>query len=167
MQQWAITLFAYSYTIEYKPGSCFSNADAFSRLSQPHQPKVVPTMADTIYLLDSIPVLAALIKQLTQIDPILSKVKPHLLKGWTYSSSDLYSYFRLRSELSVEGGCVLHSSRVVVSIKGCAKVLDLLHETCPGVNCMKCLAQEYVWWPKIDCDIEQRVKSCNAYQTSY
>ena len=79
------------------------------------------------------------------------------MKGWNYSSSDLQSYFRIRSELIVETGCVLRGSRVVVPLKGCAKVLELLHEAHPGVDRMKQITWEYVWWPKIDCDIERRV----------
>ena len=35
IQRWAITLSAYNYIIEYKPGQCISNADALSRLSLP------------------------------------------------------------------------------------------------------------------------------------
>ena len=113
---------------------------------------MVPTPADTIFLLDylnSTPVTAVLIKQWTQTDP---KVRAHLMRGWNYSSSDLQSYFRIRSELSVEAGCVLCGNRVVVPLKGRAKVLELLHEAHPGVDCMKRLAREYVWQPKIDCE---------------
>jgi len=39
-------------------------------------------------------------------------------------------------------------------MKGCAKVLDLLHKAHPEVDGMKCFAGEHVWWPKIDCDID-------------
>ena len=64
----------------------------------------------------------------------------------------------------MEAGCVLRGNRVVVPLKGCAKVFELLHEAHLGVDLMKSLAREYVWWPKIDYDIERRVKSCNACQ---
>ena len=167
IQRWAITLSAYSYTIEYKPSSCNSNVAAFSRLPLLHQPKVVPTPADTIFLLDylySTPVTTTLIKQWTQTDPILFKVRARLMRGWNYSSSNLQSYFRMRSELSVEAGCVLRGNKVLVPLEGHAKVLELLHEAHPGVDCIKCLAREYIWWTIIDCDIERRVKSCNACQ---
>ena len=93
IQRWAVTLSAYSYSIEYKPGSCNSNADAFSRLPLPHQPKVVPTPADTIFLLDylnSTPVTAAVIKKWTQNDPILSKVVNERLALFTVRSAVLF-----------------------------------------------------------------------------
>ena len=66
IQQWAITLSAYNYSIEYKPGQCNnSNADALSRLPLPDTPVDIPTLADTVFLLDHInstPVTAALIR---------------------------------------------------------------------------------------------------------
>ena len=58
-----------------------SNVDVFSRLPLSHHSKVVQTPAGIIFLLDclnSTPVTAALIKQWTQNDPILSKLKAHL-----------------------------------------------------------------------------------------
>jgi len=84
------------------------------------------------------------------------------MKGWHYSSSDLHYYFRIRSELSVESGCNLRGNRVVVPLKGHTRVLELLHEAHPGIDRLKRLTQEYVWWPHIDSDIECRVKSCNS-----
>jgi len=54
--------------------------------------------------------------------------------------------------------------RVVVPLKGHTHVLELLHEAHPGIDHMKRLAQEYVWWPHIDSDIEHRVKSCTSCQ---
>ena len=106
------------------------------------------------------PVTAALIRQWTQADPVLSKVKAHEMRRWKYSSSvELRPYFKRKSELSVESGCILRGHRVIVPRKGQAIVLDLLHEAHPGIDKMKRLAQEYVWRPEIDKQIEEKVKS--------
>ena len=32
---------------------------------------------------------------------------------------------------------------------------------------MKSLARSYVWWPKMDCDIEEMVKSCSVCQETH
>ena len=45
-----------------------------------------------------------------------------------------------------------------------AKVLDTLHEGHPGTCKAKALARGYVWWPKIDADLERAVKSCGRCQ---
>ena len=98
---------------------------------------------------------------------MLSEVKAHVMRGWKYSSAELCPYFKRKSELSVESGCILRGHRVIVLRKGQATVLDLLHEAYPGIDRMKKrTAREYMWWPKIDKQVEDKVKSCNACQTN-
>ena len=43
-------------------------------------------------------------------------------------------------------------------------MLTELHDTHPGMTRMKGLARSYVWWPKIDSDIEQTVSTCPVCQ---
>ena len=70
------------------------------------------------------------------------------------------SFNRKRYELSVQDGCVLWGSRVVVPKKGQAKILGQLHQNHPGRARMKSLARSIVWWPETDADIEAKVQSC-------
>ena len=44
------------------------------------------------------------------------------------------------------------------------KVLEELHEAHPGVVRMKALARNYVWWPGIDKELEETVRSCETCQ---
>ena len=37
-------------------------------------------------------------------------------------------------------------------------MVEELHETHPGICRMKALARSYVWWPKMDADLEQKVR---------
>ena len=55
-------------------------------------------------------------------------------------------------ELSVQNGCVLCGSRVVVPPPGRAPILKL----------MKALARSVVWWPGLDEELENKVKSCTT-----
>ena len=41
-------------------------------------------------------------------------------------------------------------------------VLEELHDVHPGVTRMKALARSYVWWPKMDQEIEQLSKECET-----
>ena len=55
-------------------------------------------------------------------------------------------------------------NRVVVPSKERARVVEELHKAHPGICCMKALARSYVWWPKIDTHLEQKVRQCSPCQ---
>ena len=54
IQQWALTLSAYTYSIAYQAGSKLANADGLSRLPLPEPPAEVPVPPDTVLLLESL-----------------------------------------------------------------------------------------------------------------
>ena len=64
----------------------------------------------------------------------------------------------------MEDGCVLWGNRVVIPSKGRNQVLRMLHEAHPGIARMKSLARGYVWWPRIDQELEHCVKFCEQCQ---
>ena len=88
------------------------------------------------------------------------------MNGWPAAVSDqLYRpYTARRNELSVQDGFVMWGSRIVIPAKGHAPVMDQLHEGHPGVSRMKALARSYMWWPGMDSDLENKVKSCGECQ---
>ena len=55
---------------------------------------------------------------------------------------------------------------VIIPCPGREKILSLLHEGHQGICKMKALARNFVWWPRIDVDLEARVKQCNQCQLS-
>ena len=59
----------------------------------------------------------------------------------------------------VMGNCI------IIPKPGREQILDLFHEGQPGRGLQnKGLACSYVWWPKIDADIEAEVKQYNQCQ---
>ena len=78
LQKWALTLSSYTYTIRYKRGDNQGNADALSHVPFPEFPVTTPVPAETIVSIEcvlSIPLTAVKMRQQTDWDPILCKVK--------------------------------------------------------------------------------------------
>ena len=172
IQRWALTLAAYEYVLKYREGKQNGNADGLSRLSLPTQESEEETIPGEIMMLwdqmDQMPITARQIKQWTAVDPVLSRILNFVQKGWPERNRDdeLRPYFSRKTELSVHDGCILWGSRVVVPPKGRARLLQDLHEGHPGTCKMKGLARSYIWWPKMDSEIEHHVKECGRCQTN-
>ena len=171
IQRWALTLSAYHYTIRYKAGATLSNADALSRLPRAVTTSGVRVPGDLIHLVDHLStttVRAESVKEWMTKDPSLAQVRRYTLLGWpdTPLGDDFKPYQSRSSELSVLDGCILWGSRVIVPPQGRQAVLDELHETHPGTSRMKALARSYLWWPRMDSEIETCVKSCKVCQES-
>ena len=141
IQRWTITLGAYQCTLCYKPRKSNLKADALS---------------------------AQMISRETRHDPILSQVVQFVLKGWPTKLApdkfDLKPYFNRKTELSVDRGCLVWGSRVVIPPKYHDAVLSELHDMHPGIVKMKLLSRAYVWWAKLDAAIESTVKNCSSCQ---
>ena len=175
VQRWALTLSAFDYTISFRAGKLQGNADALSRLPLQHSPEEVPTPGDMILLLEALdlseaPISAAAINKLTGKDPVLSRVRSVVQHGtWDSLCSDsVFQPYKLRRlELSVQDGCVLWGSRVVVPQVAREAVIKILHEAHPGISRMKSLARGIVWWPGIDKDLEEKVAACEACQVNH
>ncbi|XP_063846489.1 uncharacterized protein LOC135092154 isoform X1 [Scylla paramamosain] len=166
IQRWALTLSAYEYTITHKPGKNIVHADGLSRLPLPEFPKVTPVPGDVVCVLerlDQTPVTSRELRQWTDKDSTLSKVRDHILYGWPghIAEETLQPFFRRRHELSVQDGIILWGSRVVVPQIARKNVLAELHATHPGVSRMKGIARSHVWWPNIDKDVESTVQLCS------
>ena len=166
LQRWAM-MSAYSYDIVFRKSEAHANADCLSRLPLSGN---IDCNADVssmfnIMQLSSLPLSHIQLKRGTQTDPTLSQVVQHTLRGWSDcrpTSEVLAPYWRHRHELTMEAGCLLLGSRVIVPLQWRQAILRELHEGHPGVARMKALARSKVWWPNIDMEIEKVAKSCST-----
>ena len=172
LQRWAVILGGYQYSIKYKPGNKQGNVDALSRLplAEPSNTDI-PVPVEVVALLehlDSTPVSAKQIKTQTDRDPLMSRVKKFVMEGWPQGedSKEIAPFSRRKDELSLQEGCILWGTRVIVPVKLRNKVLIELHDSHPGISRMKNLARQYVWWPGMDKDIEKEVQTCSTCQAS-
>ena len=72
----------------------------------------------------------------------------------------LKPYSSRHQELTIERDCVMRGIRVIIPTKLQPQVLHELHSDHPGISRMRSLARNYVWWPGLDKDDEEVVKSC-------
>ncbi|XP_041473721.1 uncharacterized protein K02A2.6-like [Lytechinus variegatus] len=179
--RWHMILSAYSYKIVHSEGKKHQNADGLSRLplqgeetswNHPELAELEEAPMPRINMLTDLetrPVDAQEVKRVTKRVRVLSKVKHHILNGWpaTRNLSDVLKPFASKKdELSIEDDVILWGSRVIipVNLEMKERILNELHSTHPGIVKMKSLARSYVWWPKIDNQLEQHVRCCGSCQ---
>ncbi|KAJ8869737.1 hypothetical protein PR048_028745 [Dryococelus australis] len=63
----------------------------------------------------------------------------------------------------IESGILFHGQQVVVPASPQSAVMNELHRTHVGITKMKQLARRYVYWKKIESDIEHLVRNCSEY----
>ncbi|XP_003377509.1 putative integrase core domain protein [Trichinella spiralis] len=170
MLRWSILLNAYDYTINYRPGKEIANADALSRLpkqstenNDSHNPVIL-----SLETIDNSPLHSKDITRITAKDPILTRVLSWAWRSWPKSVSDerLKPYVTRQHELSIHNGCLLWGSRVIIPLQARHKIFKELHIGHPGIVRMKALSRSYVWWPKLDSEIENLVRTWELCQQS-
>ena len=165
IQRWALLMQAYRFDLVHRSGEKLGTADALSRLPLSMATDSTTIPADWTMLvnfLDYSPVSSQDVGNSTRRDVVLSKVSKYLEVGWPSTTKDpeILPYHRRQSELSLEGGCVLWGSRVVIPSKLQPIMLKELHSSHTGAARMKELARSYVWWPGLDKALEKLTSSC-------
>lgn len=99
--------------------------------------------------------------------PIIGELRDMIRKGWPEKVRDvcdiLKPYWPYRDCLSVsDNDVVLMGSRVVIPNSEIADVLRSAHDGHPGIGRIKAKLRERVFWPQMNRDIENFVRSCEG-----
>lgn len=161
IERWVLRLQSYKYKVIYKPGK--SNiADPLSRLCVfLETPKGEDAYICQI-VEQSRPQAVAMqdVTEASKNDKVTNDVRKGLYEqDW---SESVKGYKIFENELCFYGDILLRGNRIVIPQELRKNVLDAAHEGHPGIVAMKGRLRSKVWWPRIDKDAENIVKSCKS-----
>lgn len=165
LQRWALFLSGFKYTFRHIKGS-ENGADGFSRIPLQTTENSETELDYFNFLVeDNIPVSSSDIKKEIRANVLLSTVYRYVRDGWPIDiPSELKPFSRRSLELSIDNDILMWGYRVIIPPKFREQLLRELHGAHNGVVRMKSLARQYLWWPGLDSEIENFVKTCNACQ---
>ncbi|XP_062538974.1 uncharacterized protein K02A2.6-like [Armigeres subalbatus] len=177
LQRWALTLLLYDFEIYYVSTDSFGHADVLSRLInnhvRPEEDYVIASLelehnVRTIIneTLQTFPLSFKLIQGATRSDSCIQQVIRYVNENWpskkeTITDPGIQQFFLRRECLSVVDGCLMYGERLVIPLACRKKVLLQLHKGHPGVERMRSIARQHIYWPNIDVDVTNFVRSCN------
>ena len=92
--------------------------------------------------------------QESRLTSILQKIIEKMTEGWPKPrknvSKEFQPYFDRCFQLSLQRGCILCGTKVIIPTVLREQVLAEIHEGHTGIVCMKAVARMHVWWPNID-----------------
>ena len=167
LQRMLLRLQRYDYTITYRPGKEMILPDSLSRMISNADNKEIDLDFQICHIQFSTPRLRELISA-TREDPILSQLLKYVLNGFPDSRRDMHSetrnYWSFRDELSIEDGILLKGTRIIIPSSLTSKFMQDLHMGHLGVTKCQQRAKSTVYWPNIDRDIEEYIRSCETCQ---
>ncbi|XP_033228821.1 uncharacterized protein K02A2.6-like [Belonocnema kinseyi] len=164
--RWAYFLSGFRYKIETIKSEQNGNCDALSRLPICDDTNVFGADFTPIYnIKENVALDWQAVQRETKTDELLSKIMKFCTLGWPSScknSADITSsLFAKRHEISIEDGCLFWGNRIIIPESLQLGLIKEFHASHLGIIKMKAWARSYVWWPNIDIDLENAVKSCD------
>jgi hypothetical protein len=172
----------YDFVVEYRSGKTMTLADTLSRLPCPTDRDAIDLdlRVDGVDLsrdeisfcefdfISFTPKKQFQLREATKTDPILNALMEIIVNGWPENMKelpcDLRPYWSFRDELAIEDGIIFKGQEVIIPQIMRADVLSQLHISHQGIEKTRLLAKECAYWPNINRDIEELVKTCDACQ---
>ena len=104
------------------------------------------------------------IQEASAQDDHLQNLKNLITAGWPNTKdmlhADLKAYWLYRDELAVIDGVILKGRCIIMPTNLRHQILEQLHTNHMGIEKIKLLAHESVYWSSINADIDNFIKNC-------
>ena len=153
--------------VTYMPGKKMYIADTLSRAFLPgtgdqkefehvHAAQYVPMTKSRLETL----------REATDEDDTLTKVKQVILEGWpiesTYLTPDVRCYYPFRDEMAVHDGIVYRGERVVIPVGQRKTLKERVHSSHLGIDGCLRRAREAMFWPGMVQEIRDYISACQV-----
>jgi len=164
--RWATRLLHYNYSVEYIPGKKNFVADALSRLPSSKHRESLDLFTVTAHFPDS-PMSLSEIRAHSRDDTTLQQIVLMTSENkWPSSKTKLDShlqvYWNVREHLSVLDDILYKAEKIVIPATLRQKVIAIAHEGHQGMSKCKMRIREYYWWPSLNRDVEDVIRSCSC-----
>lgn len=168
IQKWVLDLQQHEFVVKYLPGH-LNAADILSRSpgAESYNNDYESTEQFVCYVAqNSVPkaMTIAEIQEASEKDKTICKIRECIEKNKWTKEGELKPYFIVRKDLTVHESIILKGRKLVIPRKLRQRILQLAHESHQGVLKTKQLLREKVWWPRMDKDLEEMIKTCHACQ---
>lgn len=159
LQRWAVSLAAYDYTIQYRPGKQIPHADFLSRHAH-----LEPPETDEALSLVTNPLPIGRTRLIEETRLVYGPVLAGLRNGWSNSARRKFPVLHAkRADMALlPDGVITVHDRPLIPPACRNDVLHHLHMGHLGRDKMKSLARLLCWWPSIDGDIGSYLRDCRA-----
>ena len=164
IERWQMKLQAYTFDLMYKQGR--SNiADFISRIRNNEQTK--DAESTQLYLnfvtTNAVPLALSLdkIREESRLHPDLQRLQKAIRNN---DFTNCPGYKKISQELCENDDIILRGNRIVIPNNLRKTLLDIIHSSCLGIVKTKSALRTKVYWPKMDDDVEQLIKTCTRCQ---
>ena len=168
VQRFTLRLMRYSFTIAHVPGKELNTADTLSRapVTEQNESNLCNETKEYVHaIVNNLPASEERLKVIREQqdqDQVCKQLKRYCLEGKAEWKGPLKPYYHVRSELTVAEGLLLRGSQMVIPTSMRAEILDRIHSRHQGMTKCRQRAKDWIWWPGIRKDIDEKVSKCST-----
>ena len=169
IQRMRMRMMRFSYSVVHAPGKLLYTADTLSRAplggtTVQDQEMMSDILAFVDLVVDGLPATDLRLEQIRthqQEDETCKLLSMYGADGWPERNAlagTLQQYWPYRSDLTIQLGLLMYSTRIVIPSVLCLEMLDRIHYGHQGIVKCRWRAKDSIWWPGLSREIEDLVR---------